>query len=303
MMGIACFRAGEHAHPLGAWAAMRPLFEAFRADAPLARWGRTPWSGPLSRPWCFCYDNLGPTAGLLRGLFQYEYIASGLRLRPLAPPALTRYAQKAPAWFGQTRVYAAVTGAGPVRAAAVNGKTQRVEEDGALFLALDGAPARVTVEFLRGDARPRGAAQPAEPLKIPAASDLTFWRAGPAPGEEPKAGDARVDYSPLDAFLQAMHAAGLGETFEAGQARAALELLAACHERRALAAEGKLRLPDLKPSHDIPAANPAEIDRLYRNTARWVMGGLHDHLKGVSLQKHPVNPQILALARKSGLLP
>jgi len=300
MMGIACFRAGEYAHPLDAWGAMRLLFEAFRADAPLANWGATPWGGPLSRPWCFCFDNLGPAAGLLRGLFEYEYTARGLRLWPHIPETVGRYAQKLPASFGQTRIYLAVTGTGPITRARVNGKAKPVGSDGSLFLPLDGSPVTATVEFLRGGAKPEGVLTRQIAATIPAASQVAFWTAQPASATAPTG--QLADLSAAGAFLQLMQKAGLKDSFEAGQARTVVGLLAALQERRALAAAGKLRVPDLKASHNIPPADPLEVDELYRDTARWILGGLQDHLRGVSLQKYPVRPDVLRIAKAAGLL-
>jgi hypothetical protein len=98
---------------------MRPLVEAFRNDSPLARWGLMPWGGQRARPYCFCVDAWGPAAGILRGLFEYGYTADGVRLWPHLPPQITRYVQKVPVAFGQTRIYIAVTGTGPVTKALV----------------------------------------------------------------------------------------------------------------------------------------------------------------------------------------
>ena len=520
MMGIACFRAGESAHPLAAWAAMRPLFEAFRADAPLGNWGTTPWEGQLAKPYCFCYDNMGPTGGILRGLFEYGYTAKGLRLWPHVPASLSHYAQKVPASFGRARIYLATTGSGVPSKALVNGQSISLDADGSLFLPLDGSNKKIEVEFLCGDASPRGVSTALMATVVPPASDTAFWSPDPvnpyapassanqwpiriggssagghqffgqikevriyrpaisetevaarargqgdpanlllkwplesvasdgtfpgsvrlssvvapsatradnnaikfqeggltfdegssldvpssalvdffenyslelqvrpvsvkgaclidrsSPGEadgfkfEYLAGDkdiqalrlttpwgtamgnaklktnewqhlvatcdnsgmmrifvdgkkiaesqgakpvpqpaaprpvARVGLATAGAFLTAMEKADMGDSMEACQARMVVDLLTAYRVRKSLSAAHKLPMPDLSPSHHIPPADQRKVEEIYRNTARWVFGGLQDHLRGVSLQKYPVKPEVLQMAMESGLLP
>jgi hypothetical protein len=516
VMGIACFRAGEFAHPFEAWNAMRPLMEAFRPDAPLANWGTTPWGGQLAKPYCFCYDDWGPVGGILRGLFEYQYAAAGVRLWPHIPPNLNRYAQKVPSYFGQTKIFLAATGSGAVTGALVDGKNATVDADGSIFLPLDGSAKTVTVEFLLGQAKSRGVPSVASTTVIPSISDKDFWIMEPklpyAPATSPNEWPLRIgaspaggiyfhgqiknvriyrealaedqvaqrakgqgnfpellaqyplnaaakdgsfpgavlaqnaaalsarlddnktpkfenggldftdgialdipssavvdffenysmelqirpstlnggrlidrstpgtsdgilldllankdapllrlitpwgvaqakvtlrvnewqhlvatcskegllclyvdgkkiaetqgkmpvpqpivirqpmDFSSAGLFLTAMEKAGLGDSFEAGQARVVVQLIAAYHQRQALAAAGTLRIPDLRHSHQIPPANETKVNQLYRNIARWILGGLQDHLNGMSLQHYPVQPQVLQIAKDTGLI-
>ncbi len=303
VMGVACLRAGEFAHPFGAWAAMRPLMKGFRADAPLANWGLTPWPRELNKPYSFCYDDWGPAGGILRGLFEYEYAADGMRLWPHIPPGISRYAQKMPSYFGKTKLFIASTGTGSVTGAMVGGKPARMNADGSLFLKLDGATKAVTVEFLLGGASPRGVETTEARTVIPPASDKAFWiLSAKFPAPNPPAIAQHTDFSPVGAFLAEMERAGLGDTFEAGQARLVMELVAACHERRRLAAENRLEIPDLLPTRKITPANPVAVDKLHYDIPRWMMGGLQDHLRGLSLARLPVDPEVLAIARKNGLI-
>jgi uncharacterized lipoprotein YddW (UPF0748 family) len=90
--------------------------------------------------------------------------------------------------------------------------------------------------------------------------------------------------------------AGRQDSYEAAEARTALELLVARHER--------LQKPS--PPSDlgaIPPANREAVDALYFNTARWMAGGLVDRLAGRSVWQERVAPEILELARKEGLIP
>ncbi len=290
-MDMACFRAGEYAHPLAAWAALRPMLEAFRAEAPLRSWGLLPWPGTLSQPYNMVYDCWGAPAGLLRGLFEYGYTARGLRLWPHIPPGITRLAQKMPATFGRTRLFLAATGQGKPSRAVIDGQPRPLDADGSVFLALDGERPRVTVEFLLGDAQPEGVPAASAQTSIPAAGDQAFW--DPLPGPEISG------FAEVGVFLAAMEKARLGEGYEAGQARVVVQVLAALRDRRQLAATGRLRIPRLE---GIPPAKTDAVERLYATQARYLLGGLRDHLEGLSLWKRPVQPDILRMARESGLI-
>ena len=279
LMSVAAMRASEFAHPLAAWAAMRPMMVAFRADAPLAGFGRFPWRQPQARPYCFCYDNLGVPAGLLRGLFEYSYSATGVRLWPHIPPGIQRYAQRIPATFGHTRLWLAANGQGePVRVP-VNGRTQRLDTDGSLFLPLNGVLGDVEVEFLFGSATPAGVV-----------------RAAP---QEPCA-PADVDYKAVGSFLKGMEDANLGDIFEAGQARVIVQMVMAQHERRDLSASGRLNTPTLD---NIRPPDLNAVDRLYSDQTRFLLGGLVDHLAGRGLRRCPISSAILRIATETGFLP
>ena len=146
-MSIACLRADEFAHPFGAWAKIRTLMEGYRADAPLAGFGATPWGDKLQAPYCVVYDCWGAPGGLLRGLFEYDYHADRLRVRPHLPPNITRYVQKFPVWFGKTKIYLTVTG---------SGASDWTE------LRPTGKSEMLAVEIVRGHAKRQGAWKPKE---------------------------------------------------------------------------------------------------------------------------------------------
>jgi hypothetical protein len=142
-MSIACLRANEFAHPFSAWAKIRDLVAGYRADAPLPNWGGALWDG--SPPYNIVYDCWGAPAGLLRGLFEYDYRADRLLVRPHLPAAITRYVQKFPIWFGRTRIYLSVTGSGAT---------------GWQELRPTGEPGVLAVEIVRGGAARQGAWTP-----------------------------------------------------------------------------------------------------------------------------------------------
>ena len=294
-MDIACFRAGEFIHPFEAWSAMRSMMEAFRAETPLRSWGLLPWQGTLKQPYNMVYDCWGASGGLLRALFEYEYTAKGVRLWPHIPPGITRLVQKIPASFGQTRIFIAATGKGKPVKGIVDGKVFTLETDGSVFLPLDGEAKNVEVEFLSGDAAPEGVPVNKKKTNIPEVTDKEFLKLA----SQLDSICSPTDFTAAGTFLASMEKAGLGESFEAAQARVVLEVLSALRERRRLSAGGILRTPEL---NGIPAANPTAVDKLYVVQARFILGGLQDHLNGLSLQKFHVRPEVLRFAKEAGLV-
>ena len=121
-----------------------------------------------------------------------------------------------------------------------------------------------------------------------------------AQGQQPPpimAEEARqVDLKKIAAFYRALVKAGRQDSYEAAEARTAMELLAARHDRL----QKPPPPPELGP---IPPANREAVDALYFNTARWMAGGLVDRLAGRSVWQERVAPEILEIARNAGLLP
>jgi hypothetical protein len=130
---------------------------------------------------------------------------------------------------------------------------------------------------------------------IPKIADKEFWNMA----AKLDSASAPANFAAAGKFLSSMEEAGYGESFEAGQARVVIEVLNTLHERRRLETEGLLKIPQLE---GIPAAKADEVDKLYARQARFILGGLQDHLNGLSLQRYPVNPEVLKLARKAGLV-
>jgi hypothetical protein len=263
-MSVACLRAGEFAHPFGAWARIRALMEGYRADAPLAGFGQVPWEDKQKAPYCVVYDCWGVPGGLLRGLFEYDYRADLLRVRPHLPASVTRYVQKCPVYFGKTKIYLTVTGTG---------------DCGWTEIRPNGEPGSLAVELVRGNAKPLGAWMPTAPDTIEAAA------------LKPTAIHEEVDFKQVAKFYQALDKAGLKDSYEASCARTALELLA-CGETRRTAAPA---LPELD---NITPCGPKAVETLYADTAAFIVGGLLDRLTGKSLWAQPVAPEILHIARQ-----
>jgi hypothetical protein len=104
-----------------------------------------------------------------------------------------------------------------------------------------------------------------------------------------------VDLGKLLGFYRALVKAGLQDTYEAAEARTALELLVARQARL----QDPPPLPDLGA---IPPCNRQAVEALYLNTARWIAGGLVDRLAGRSVWAETASPQVVDLARQHGLL-
>jgi hypothetical protein len=188
-MSIACLRANEFSHPFGAWAKIRTLMEGYRADAPLTGFGATPWGDKLAAPYCVVYDCWGAPGGLLRGLFEYDYRADCLRVRPHLPADITRYVQKFPVFFGKTKIYLTVTGAG---------------ESVWTELHPGGKAETLAIEIVRGGAKPQGAWKPSADAPPAFPKDPEFWAFPTNAWPPPTSGNnnpLRIGASPSGGYL------------------------------------------------------------------------------------------------------
>lgn len=293
-MNIASLRAGEFDHPFKSWDRMCNLMQNFRADAPLGGLGLSPWGGQLGAPHNTVYDCLGVPAGLVRGLFEYDYRANGLRVRPHLPPGITRYVQKKAGIYGESKIYLTVTGAGQVRSAKANGIACTITADGWIDLK---NPAKVTaVEIVRGTATEQGAWKPGGKQPLVFSDDPAFWE---VPGDMQN--DHHVDLRKLKAFYENMVKADLDETYEGAMARTALELLLARHERQRMRKAGTLPIPDIEP---VPTCDQNAVEDLYLTNALNMAGGLTDHLEGLTIWEGKTpSPEAVAIANQVGLFP
>jgi hypothetical protein len=127
----------------------------FRMDAPWSQCGentKNPWSdsgqfhvGGVA----VMIDNFAIPMATLRGLFDYEYRADRLILRPRVPGSITQYAQKQPVRFGETRLYLSCrNGGSKIKSVTVNGKPLTVESPDAAVLPYDALPKEAKVEIV-----------------------------------------------------------------------------------------------------------------------------------------------------------
>jgi len=292
-MNIACMRVEEFEHPIKSWKKMNSLMKGFRADAPLKERGAIGWFHGRF-PFDIVYDCWGAPGGLLRGMFEYDYHSEGLRVRPHLPPDITSYTQKWPFMFGKTQIYITVTGTGPVKSAFADRKELPVINDW-IELKPDGQSGILSVEVVRGDAKPIGPWNPdsSQPLKLP--DDIGFWLLP----ENANADNRHIDLQKVYSFYKEMVRSGFGNSYEAAQARSSLELLLAMNERIKMLKDNSLVIPDLAPV--LPCNNDA-VNLNYFEKARFIAGGLVDRLNGFSIWKEHSDPEIIALARKTNLI-
>jgi hypothetical protein len=115
-------------------------------------------------------DNFAIPAATIRGLFDYDYRADRLILRPRVPGSITQYTQKEPVRFGEKHLYLSCRNGGPkIAAATVNGKALKITSPDALALMYDALPAEAKIEITTEGGWPKespGAAYPAVPALI-----------------------------------------------------------------------------------------------------------------------------------------
>jgi hypothetical protein len=293
-MNIACLRVGEFDHPFKSWDRMCKLMQNFRADAPMGEFGLSPWGGQLGAPYNTVLDCWGVPGGLVRGLFEYDYRAESLRVRPHLPPGITRYVQKKAVVFGQGKLYLTVTGSGQVRSAKANGKACPIDADGWIDLKNPGK--ETAVEIICGDAKPQGAWKPGKKTPLALPEDPAFWEL-----PEQLQNDYHVDLRKLNDFYKKMVKADLDETYEGAMARTALELLLARHERQQMRKAGTLPIPEIKP---VPTCNQDAVEDLYATNALNIAGGLTDHLSNLTIwEATRPNPKAVAIATQVKLFP
>lgn len=295
-MNIACLRANEFDHPFKSWDRMCQLMQNFRADAPMGEFGKSPWGGQLGAPYNTVLDCWGVPGGLVRGLFEYDYRADSLRVRPHLPPDITRYVQKKAVVFGKTKIYLTVTGTGTATSVMANGQACRIGAGGWIELKNPGNEPTLAVEIVCGDAKAQGAWKPGRrtPMVIP--NNPAFWEI-PDTLQNPY----HVDLKTLKVFYEKMVQAGLDETYEAAMARTALELMLARDERHRLRLAGTLPKPDIAP---IPSCNTEAVEDLYVTNALNIAGGLTDLLEGLTIWENAKpNPTAVAIARQVKLFP
>jgi hypothetical protein len=134
----------------------------FRMDAPWSQFGENtsnPWSdtgkfhvGGVS----VMIDNFAIPAATVRGLFDLDYRADRLILRPRVPGSITQYTQKEPVRFGGKRLYLSCRNGGPVvKSVKVNGRPFKVSSRDEVALLYGELPDEARIEIATGGGWPR----------------------------------------------------------------------------------------------------------------------------------------------------
>jgi hypothetical protein len=295
-MNIACLRANEFNHPFKSWDRMCNLMQNFRADAPMGEFGLSPWGGQLGAPYNAVLDCWGVSGGLVRGLFEYDYRADSLRVRPHLPPDITRYVQKKAVVFGKTKVYLTVSGSGKASSVMANGQACRIDSNGWIELKNPNKVPMLAVEIVCGNAKAQGAWKPGRktPLVIP--NNTAFWEL-----PDSLQNDYHVELKTLNVFYQKMVMAGLDETYEGAMAKTSLELMLARYDRQRMRKAGTLPIPDIKP---VPTCNQDAVEDLYATNALNIAGGLTDYMSNLTIwEGSKPNPTAVAIANQVKLFP
>jgi hypothetical protein len=158
---------------------------AFRMDNPLVDFG-----GAVYQPGeaiNLCYDNFGPPAAMVRGLFEYLYDAEGVTLVLHIPPEIDWIEQRFPVRLGKKRLWIAAYGSGRVREVRVAGRPHERFDSEKVRLREDELPDDAAVEIALGEGRLRSLAPGAAPPR-------------PAPpGPDPTERWARERFPPIAA--------------------------------------------------------------------------------------------------------
>lgn len=127
----------------------------FRMDAPWSQRGENtsnPWSdkgGHQVGGIAVMVDNFAIPAATIRGLFDYDYRADRLVLRPRVPSCIAEFAQKEPIRFGEKSVYITCRNGGSrVKSATVNGRPLVIESPDAVALIYADLPEKAEVEIV-----------------------------------------------------------------------------------------------------------------------------------------------------------
>jgi hypothetical protein len=180
-------------------------------DNPLTKCGSDVYQP--NQPINLCYDALGPSAGFMRGLFEYLYNADGMVLVPHIPPGITELHQHDPARLGKSEVYLSTYGTGPISAVKVNGRTWKQFDAERVTLPAERLPRVVRVQVALGK------------TKIPKLKTL--------PGRELDLKNVPPDPRAvaLSRFLERARKAGLDHRGEVAHARLALECFGTAEAR------------------------------------------------------------------------
>lgn len=158
----------------------------FRMDAPFSGRGENannPWSDGKARfqvgGVSVMVDNFAIPAATVRGLFDYEYRADRMILRPRIPGTITQYTQKIPVRFGKKTILVSCENGGPkIKSLKVNGMEVKVASQDAAVLNYDELPEQAKVEIVTEGGWPQ------EPALPPAAATPAANTVAAAPQSE-----------------------------------------------------------------------------------------------------------------------
>lgn len=94
-------------------------------------------------------DNFAIPAATIRGLFDYDYKADRLILRPRIPGTITQYTQKEPVRFGEKSLYLSCRNGGPkIKSVKVNGKKLNITTPEEIVLMYNELPGKAKIDIV-----------------------------------------------------------------------------------------------------------------------------------------------------------
>jgi hypothetical protein len=285
-MMLGYYRVGAYRDAAESFRQILKLAPVFRLDNNLTDFGSEPYQPKL--PINCVYDSWGAPGGFLRGLFEYEYLADGMRIYPHVPDSITKLEQGFPVWFGEKKIYFQTNGNGPVNSVLVNGKEYRDFDAKSIQLKLDPGAGEVSVSIGLGgekaDPEYKISEQQALPMIDPYANITALL-----PDYKPKQGSLPTMelLLKLSGFASRLEKEGLGGSYEFSHTRLILESVSAIQERTRLKKEGKLvSLPDV---------SQTAADQLYLDTLTKLCLGLTTKLEKNLASDNKVEKQIAGI--------
>jgi len=173
---MAYYRLGTYEDARRSMRRMLGFARRFQMDNPLKNFGATPWFD--TNPINLCYDNFGPPAAMIRGLFECLYTADALTLVPHIPTGITLLEQRFPIRFGAKRLFISASGQGDVRSVSVNGRPWERFDRATVTLPYSETPDIARIQILLGGGKPFPVSAPESESgapKIPRRDDR-FWK-------------------------------------------------------------------------------------------------------------------------------
>jgi len=270
-MQLGYYRVGAYDDAKEGFKVILDMCREFKLDNPLTEFGASLYQPRL--PVNCVYDSWGAPGGFLRGLFEYEYKADGMRIYPHIPPGITQLQQNFPVYFGDKQIYISTHGTGPVTSVRVNGREMEDFDSKSVFLEMDAEAALVRVSVGLGEqpAKKGNAPKPGQ-YKIPEYDD--FWKIAELleKGEAMQLNtEGQIDLEKIGEFYKRLSDENLDNTYEYRHAELILKNIQAIYERRKLKQSGQLVL--------LPGESQKAADQLYVNTVVNLYSGLVNHLE------------------------
>ncbi|MBN1807303.1 MAG: hypothetical protein JW837_18805 [Sedimentisphaerales bacterium] len=277
------YRLGEFDDARRSMLKLLTFARRFQMDNPLKNFGRTVWfeKNPIN----LCYDNFGPPAALIRGLFEYIYSADSLKLIPHVPPKVTKLKQNFPIRFGRKKLFISSTGSGGITAVKVNNKSWESFDKDSINLRYDETPDIAQIQICLGKAKPQPLSRQRKSVLrawLPPADD-DFWK-GDRLETDTSLKPLQDSVRRINRFYDLLEEKKLTETYEAAHAKLALDSVCVIRTRLEMLEHDKIR--------PLPARSQEAADLSYLETAQKICCGLEKVLQTYAEAAEPQKKMI-----------